>query len=114
MAKSNNDHLHRALKLIDSDSRGLFIEELSQRIGETVTQAQGKTAFVSSAVELSDAEKQRIDVLVHSLLKRDMDLVFRVDSKLLGGFSVTVGDWKLDATIVSQLKAMKEALGGKK
>lgn len=112
MKKDHSKHLTRALQLIDADTRGLFIDELEESIGETVENAHGKTAVVESALDLLDEEKSRLEQLVVRLLKRELNMIYRVHPQLIGGFKVTVGDWKLDASISSQLESMKEVMGG--
>lgn len=112
MQKDHKLKLSQALNLIDSDSRGLFVDELSEKIGEAVDTARGKTALVQSAVDLNTAEKDRITILLQKILQRELTINFRTNPGLLGGFSITVGDWKLDASLSNQLNILKETLGG--
>lgn len=110
MQKDHKLKLNQALHLIDSDSRGLFVEALSEKIGEAVDKTRGKTAIVQSAVELTGGERTRIEALIKKILKREIDIYFRISPSLLGGFTITVGDWKLDASLNSQLEILKTSL----
>ncbi len=110
MARDHKTKLTQALKLIDSDSRGLFVEELSQKIGEVVDNARAKTALVQSAVELTTDEQRRIENLLKKILQRQLDIDYRVTPAVIGGFAISVGDWKLDASLKTQLENLKESL----
>jgi F-type H+-transporting ATPase subunit delta len=110
MAKDRKLLLSHALSLLDSDARGMFVDELSEKVGEALDKARGNTAVVHSAVDLTEEEQMRIENLLKSILKRELQVSFHIKKELLGGFLITVGDWKLDATLASQLAFLKESL----
>jgi F-type H+-transporting ATPase subunit b len=66
----------------------------------------GKSAVVTSALPLSDQEKQ---VIEKDILKRsdgDTDVKFEVDTDLLGGLTIRIDDTLYDYSVSSQLADM--------
>lgn len=70
----------------------------------------GKTALVTSALPLTDQEKQ---VIIEDILERSKDepeVNFEVDPALLGGLTIQVGDTRYDYSVSSQLAEMGSKL----
>lgn len=67
---------------------------------------------VVSAAPLGDAEKARLEaVIAKHVGKGTMEYDFSVDPALIGGFTVTINSERLDASVASQLKELKLAMG---
>ena len=56
-------------------------------------------AVVTSAVPLSDRQKQRLGAVAGKLYGRQMHLNLEVDPEVLGGISVRVGDEVINGTV---------------
>ncbi|WP_236246733.1 F0F1 ATP synthase subunit delta [Streptomyces sp. CC210A] len=69
-------------------------------------------AVVTSAVPLSDQQKQRLGAVLAKLYGRQMHLNLDVDPEVLGGISVRVGDEVIDGTIASRLDEASRRLAG--
>ncbi len=69
----------------------------------------GASAEVTSALPLTDAEKSAVqkDVLAKVGAK---DVTFKVDSSILGGLVIRVGDKVLDGSVSGKLEALKGSL----
>lgn len=67
-------------------------------------------AQVRSAVELPEAEKERLRAGLERFTGKKVQLEVRVDSELIGGFTVRMGDWVLDSSFSHALTRMREAL----
>ena len=68
---------------------------------------EGESAVVTSALPLTQSEK---DVIHKDILKRspgDLEVSFEVDSDLLGGLTIRVGDKMVDHSVVAQLTGMR-------
>ncbi len=68
---------------------------------------EGEAAVVTSALPLSDKEK---DVIKKDILKRssgDLEVTFEVDSDLLGGLTIQVGDKMVDHSVLAQLTGLR-------
>lgn len=60
-------------------------------------------AIVTSAVPLSDRQKQRLGAALAKIYGRQMHLNLDVDPEVLGGVTVRVGDEVVNGTIAERL-----------
>jgi F-type H+-transporting ATPase subunit delta len=66
------------------------------------------TATVTSATELSEANKKTIIAEIHEATGGTVKLKTKVDPELIGGFVLTVGDRQVDTSISSSLARLKK------
>lgn len=68
---------------------------------------KGETAEVTSALPLTDAEKETVknDILAKTGAK---SITFRVDPAILGGLVIKVGDKVLDGSVAGQLEGLRQ------
>ena len=71
---------------------------------------QARVARISSAIPLTPEEQQALRQRVHKRFGGDVELDFRVDSSLLGGVVVQVGDKIIDGSLAAKLNALHERL----
>ncbi|WP_370414923.1 F0F1 ATP synthase subunit delta [Streptomyces fradiae] len=69
-------------------------------------------AVVTTAVPLTDQQKQRLGAVLAKLYGRPMHLNLDVDPTVLGGISVRVGDEVIDGTIAERLDEATRRLAG--
>ncbi|WNM30284.1 F0F1 ATP synthase subunit delta [Streptomyces sp. Li-HN-5-11] len=69
-------------------------------------------AVVTSAVPLTDGQKQRLGAALAKLYGRQMHLNLDVDPAVLGGISVRVGDEVIDGTIAERLAEASRRMAG--
>ncbi|MEU3604836.1 F0F1 ATP synthase subunit delta [Streptomyces sp. NPDC035033] len=69
-------------------------------------------AVVTSAVPLTDQQKQRLGAALAKLYGRAMHLNLDVDPAVLGGISVRVGDEVINGTVAERLDEAKRRLAG--
>lgn len=69
-------------------------------------------AVVESAVVVSDAVKKELTELIVKLSGSQTEVVFKVTTGLLGGFTIQIGDRKIDASLRTELKLLAESLKG--
>lgn len=67
-------------------------------------------AKVESAVALTEKEKKRLSRIISSRVGHPVRIVAKVNSAILGGVRVQLGDWIVDATLAGQLKKMTESI----
>jgi len=87
--------------------RGL--EEYSTLVA---AQRQRLVAVVHSAVPLSDEQKQRLGAWLRTSYGRDVHLNVEVDPRVIGGFSVRIGDELIDTTIAGRIEEVRRRLAG--
>jgi F-type H+-transporting ATPase subunit delta len=93
---------HRRIALYDQVVRQ-FEAELNERLGFT-------EARITSARELSDVEKKRLEQQVERLTGKKVRAQYAQDGSILGGAIVRVGSTIYDGSIRGQLTKMKELL----
>lgn len=65
-------------------------------------------ASVTTPVKMDAATRKKVEDIVRKLSSRkDIELDEKVDSELIGGFILNVGDQQIDASIKSRLKALR-------
>ncbi len=68
-------------------------------------------AFVSSAAELTTAQKASVrEKLIATTGFREIDIDYTIDSSLIGGLVIRVGDRVVDGSIRTRLGALKKEL----
>jgi F-type H+-transporting ATPase subunit delta len=103
----------RLVTQVAAHPRGRNLETGLEEFGRLVSQqSQRLVAVVRSAVELSDAQKQRLTGWLRSSYGRDVHLNVEVDKRVLGGFSVRIGDEIIDTTIVGRIEEVRRRLAG--
>jgi F-type H+-transporting ATPase subunit delta len=96
--------------LIDENQLGQLdailveFEQLSRR------RPKRRMAHVTSAVPLTDGEREAVRERVLERFGQDVEFQFNVDEKLLGGILLRVGDQVIDGTVAGKLAALKDQL----
>ncbi len=105
-----------ALRLITQlavHPRGRSLEDGLEEFGQVAAQQRQRlVAVVRSAVPLIDAQRRRLVDWLSATYGRDIHLNAEVDPKVLGGFSVRVGDEIIDTTIVGRIEEVRRRLTG--
>lgn len=68
-------------------------------------------AEVTSAVELTDTERQDIQNRLSDEFGANLEFRFAVDPKILGGLIIRVGDKLIDTSVASRLAGLRQSLG---
>ncbi|WP_188190624.1 F0F1 ATP synthase subunit delta [Nonomuraea sp. SYSU D8015] len=93
--------------------RGRSLETGLEEVGQLVAQQRQRlVAVVRSAVELSEEQKRRLTAWLRTSYGRDVHLNVEVDKRVLGGFSVRIGDEIIDTTIVGRIEEVRRRLAG--
>ena len=69
-----------------------------------------KSAIITSATELSDAEVKDIKIKLKEKFDSDFIIDVKIDSKLIGGLKIQVGSQMIDSSIKNQLQLLKEKM----
>jgi F-type H+-transporting ATPase subunit delta len=98
------------LQLIVSKGRSSILFETSKQFVLQYNQIKGIVAAnVVSAVELTDANRDEIVALVKAQVgAKAVILNEKIDTNLIGGFVLTVGDKQFDASISSSLNKLRK------
>jgi F-type H+-transporting ATPase subunit delta len=69
-----------------------------------------QTAIITSAVPLTAEEREVLHAKLIERFGADLDLEFDVDTSLLGGVHIRVGDQIIDGSVAGKLAVMRERL----
>jgi F-type H+-transporting ATPase subunit delta len=99
------------LSLLAENDRVGYLPEIADRFEELKAEAQNVTDVeVVSAVELSDAQRERLAGALRKRLDRDVRLHCSVDPSLIGGAVVRAGDMLIDGSLVQKLERLNTEL----
>lgn len=69
------------------------------------------TAYVSSAIELTEEQKAKIEKrLTETTDYLSMEIIYKIDASLIGGVVIRIEDRVLDSSVKRQLERMSSAL----
>ena len=108
----DGETLNLARLLVESgrtDSAG----EIAEVFRSSADEAAGRVEVAATAaVELTDAEKQRLARDLSARLGKEVRLTTRVNPAILGGLVVRTGDRVLDASVAMRLQQLRRRLAG--
>ncbi len=94
-------------------ARGRSLEQGLDALSKLAAARRSRTvAVVTSAVPLTDQQKQRLAAVLASLYGREMHLNLDVDPEVLGGISVRVGDEVINGTVSERLDEATRRMAG--
>lgn len=110
-ARSVPQHVMGYLDLLCQNGRMRQLNESIRRFEELYDSAKKlSTAIVTSAVALSDEEKQQLQQRLEARLHRTIRLVCQVDASLMGGVVVQVDGKVIDGSLKHKLHEIKEVM----
>jgi F-type H+-transporting ATPase subunit delta len=87
------------------------LDEILRTVRATVPALEETAnALVTSAHELSSAEKEQLEQKLRRDHGADTRVAFEVDPELLGGLRIRIGDRIIDHTVASRLDALRQRL----
>ncbi|MFG2192828.1 F0F1 ATP synthase subunit delta [Streptomyces sp. NPDC048639] len=93
--------------------RGRSLEAGLEGLSKLAAERRNRmVAVVTSAVPLSDQQRQRLGAALATMYGRPMHLNLDVDPGVLGGISVQVGDEVIDGTIADRLHEVARRMAG--
>ena len=97
------------LYLLLRDGRLGILSDVIGNLTKLATRGpQAQVAHITSAVPLTPDEEQAFRQRIHDRFGSGVDLDFRVDSSILGGIIVQVGDKIIDGSVAGKLNALQE------
>ncbi|MBT2403885.1 MULTISPECIES: F0F1 ATP synthase subunit delta [unclassified Streptomyces] len=103
----------RLITRLVTHPRGRSLEAGLQSLSTLAAERRNRmVATVTTAVPLSDVQRQRLGAVLAKLYGRQMHLNLDVDPTVLGGISVRVGDEVIDGTIADRLAEASRRMAG--
>ena len=96
-----------------NNQRGRNIDNTLEQFSKYVSQSEQKIiAHVTTAVKLTAAQSERLSSSLSKQIGRKIQLNVDVDTKVLGGISVRLGDELIDGTVSARLQEVGRILTG--
>ena len=107
-----SDQLTGFLATVVDKGRFSEVEDILEYFGERVREYKKiGTAYITSAVELSDEERTAVEKrLLETTTYASLRMNFRVDAGLIGGMVIRIGDRVADSSIRTRLDNMAKEL----
>jgi F-type H+-transporting ATPase subunit delta len=106
-----NDLSLNFLGIVVKNKREDHLVNIARRFNDVYRNYKGiKSASITSAIPLDDKVKEKLNKLLASVYKADIELQIHEDDSIIGGYVLQVGDQQYDASVSSGLKRMKSAL----
>lgn len=90
---------------LDEKRQHQLISDFFSRVPAGVAEMKGETAEITSALPLTDAERQSVTKMLGV-----KDVQFKIDPSILGGLVVRVGDRVVDDSVSNRMNALQESL----
>jgi F-type H+-transporting ATPase subunit delta len=99
------------LRVLLANYRMPLIEEVVQAYRKIANERTGVAQVtISSASNLSEAEREALASRFRELTRKQVELEFRIDSELLGGILAQIGSTVYDGSVRGNLARIREQL----
>lgn len=108
-----NDLTLSFLSLLAKKRRESKLEQIVEEFHDLYNRHKGiQMAIVTTAVGLDENLRKKVLDMIKAQTNSEIALVEKIDKDLIGGFTIQIGDKKIDSSIVRSLKSLKRELGG--
>lgn len=88
-----------------------YLPEIADAFASLADQSRGaRQVAVTSAAALNATEQERVRTKLRDLFKRDVEITFQTEPKLLGGLQIRIGSTLYDSSVRSRLNTMQTIL----
>ncbi|MBC8480246.1 MAG: ATP synthase F1 subunit delta [Candidatus Actinomarina sp.] len=88
--------------------------EIEQQVSNYIAEKRGASlAKVVSAIELNESTQNSLKAALKSKLGRDVELSLKVDSSVIGGIKVSIGERTFDGLLSSKFSDIQTVLEGR-
>lgn len=99
------------LRVLLQNGRLVNLSEINQTLGKVIEERSGVVAAnITSARELSDAEKKELQSGIEKMTGKSVSLNFGINKELIGGVVTTIGSTVYDGSVKTQLENLKQEL----
>lgn len=99
------------ISLLTMNGRAPILHYISASYVSLVEQHRGLvSAKITSAIALDDASRKKILEKLSFMFPEKLKLTENIDSSLIGGFIVTIGDKQIDSSVSKKFKDLRQKL----
>jgi F-type H+-transporting ATPase subunit delta len=97
------------IEFVVSKNREIILPDIVKRFLEMRDDKLGiLRGEVTCAVELTDKQQTGLKKELEDYSKKKVELTFKIDDRIIGGFVIKAGDTVIDASITNQLKLLRK------
>lgn len=97
------------IDIITGKRREYFLEKIAEEFTSQYKENNKiTTATVTTTMKLDSSLREKILALVRDKTKQEVELIERVDEKLIGGFILRIGDTQIDSSIQRKLNDLRK------
>lgn len=99
------------LDYLSSEEDANLLSEVTETLEREVAKVKkADEIVVTSAVKLSQVQLAKIKIMLQKKLNVKFPIVNEVDKNLIAGFTISVNDWYLDASVNHEMDLIKRSL----
>ena len=99
------------LGILVQNKREDHLIDIARRFNDVYRDYKGiKSASITTAIPINDDIKKKLNTLLASVYKSDIELEVHENRAIIGGFVLKVGDQQYDSSVLAGLKKMKSTL----
>lgn len=88
-----------------------LLPEVTKSLEKEIRKAKGADKIiVTSSIKLTPQQIKNLQAVLKKILHVKLPIVNNIDKNLIGGFTVKINDWYLDASINHELLLLKRSL----
>lgn len=100
------------LDIIARKRREYYIDGIASAFVALFKEYKGiKTAYVSSAVSLTEPDRKSILEMFRNFTGKEIELIEQIKPDLLGGFVLSLDNYQVDQSVRSKIKQLKKDFG---
>ncbi len=94
--------------IITKKNREAILPAVAEEFQRQYAEIKGiQKAFITTVIALTDAQRQSFIKVIADSTGKTVELVEKIDEKLIGGYVLRVGDRQIDSSIKSKLNNLK-------
>ncbi len=106
-----SDKTRSIIYLLSKNRRLSILDEVAKDFIFRLKKSKGKiTATVTSAVPLNENLKTFVSLKADQMTELEVEIDNKIDSSIVGGFIINIGDKELNASISYQIESLKKQL----
>jgi F-type H+-transporting ATPase subunit delta len=99
------------LDYLRTTNQGSLPPDLIKNLRTAASQEdESNTVVVTSAIALDASDKKMISTFVKKTLNEDRKIEYKIDTSLLAGFTLRMGDELIDTSLKTKLSMLKDHL----
>lgn len=111
LSKTSSGVVTGLMDYLSETGQNEVLPEVADHLQDLITASKGADKImVTSVIDLSVLQLKSLKQTICSIIGSNLPIENKTSKSLLAGFTVSVGDWFLDASLIKQLVNLKLGL----